>query len=66
MVIRDPGGLQGISFTTLFAPVFGTNMLVPTASVPGWLQAWIRANPVTHAMDTCRGLLDGGPVAGRC
>jgi oleandomycin transport system permease protein len=63
VAIRDPGGLQGISFTTLFPLVFGTDMLVPTRSVPGWLQAWIRANPVTHAMDACRGLLGGGPVA---
>jgi oleandomycin transport system permease protein len=63
VIIREPGGLQGISFTTLFPLVFGTNMLVPAGSVPGWLQAWIKANPVTHVMDACRGLLTGGPVA---
>lgn len=63
VVIREPGGLQGLSFTTMFPLVFGTNMLVSTSSVPGWLQAWIHANPVTHAMEACRGLLTGGPVA---
>ena len=63
VVIREPGGLQGISFATLFPLVFGTDMLVPARSVPGWLQAWIAANPVTHVMDACRGLLAGGPVA---
>ena len=63
VVVRDPGGLQGIAITSLFPLVFGTDLLVPTRSVPGWLQAWIKANPVTHAMDACRGLLVGGPVA---
>lgn len=63
VVIREPSGFQGIIFTTLFPLVFGTDMLVPAGSVPGWLQAWIRANPVTHVMDACHGLLDGGAVA---
>jgi oleandomycin transport system permease protein len=63
VIIREPSGLQGISFSTLFPLVFGTNMLVPTQTVPGWLQAWIHVNPVTHVMDACRGLLVGGPVA---
>ncbi|WP_262402721.1 ABC transporter permease [Actinomadura sp. CNU-125] len=31
--------------------------------MPGWLQAWVDVNPVSHAVDACRGLLVGGPVA---
>lgn len=64
VIVREPGGLSGIMLMTLFPLVFGSDLLVPTQTVPGWLQAWIKANPVTHAMDACRGLLTGGPVAG--
>jgi oleandomycin transport system permease protein len=64
VVIREPGGVQGIAITTLFPLAFGTNLVAPTETMPGWLQAWVNVNPVTHAMDACRGLLLGGPVAG--
>ena len=30
--------------------------------MPGWLQAWVNINPVTHLTDAVRGLLTGGPV----
>jgi ABC-type multidrug transport system permease subunit len=32
--------------------------------MPGWLQAWVKVNPVTVLADAVRGLLSGGPVAG--
>ncbi|HZD73700.1 MAG TPA: ABC transporter permease [Actinomycetota bacterium] len=64
VVIREPGGVQGIAITTLFPLAFGTSLVAPTATMPGWLQAWVKVNPVTHAMDACRGLLLGGQVAG--
>ena len=31
--------------------------------MPGWLQAWVKVNPVTILADAIRGLLVGGPVA---
>jgi ABC-type multidrug transport system permease subunit len=31
--------------------------------MPGWLQAFSKANPVTLLADAARGLLVGGPVA---
>jgi ABC-type polysaccharide/polyol phosphate export permease len=31
--------------------------------MPGWLQAFVKANPVTHVIDAARGLMLGGPVA---
>ncbi len=56
--------MQTVAFLGIFPLTFGTNMIVPTESLPGWLQAWVNVNPVTHAVDACRGLLVGGPVAG--
>jgi oleandomycin transport system permease protein len=61
---RDVGAVQGIVTLTMFPLAFGTNMVAPTDTLPGWLQAWVKLNPATHAMEACRGLLLGGPVAG--
>ena len=62
--LRESGAVQGIGFLVMFPLTFGSNMFVPTSSLPGWLQGWVRINPVTHLTDAIRGLLVGGPVAG--
>ena len=62
--LRESGAVQGIGFLVMFPLTFGSNMFVPTASLPGWLQSWVKINPVTHLTDAIRGLLVGGPVAG--
>ena len=31
--------------------------------MPGWLQAFVKVNPITHLVDAVRGLMVGGPVA---
>jgi oleandomycin transport system permease protein len=62
--LRESGAVQGIGFLVMFPLTFGSNMFVPTNSLPGWLQAWVKINPVTHLTDAIRGLLVGGPVAG--
>jgi oleandomycin transport system permease protein len=40
-----------------FPLTFGSNVFVPTAELPGWLQAWVKVNPVTQVSDAARGLL---------
>jgi oleandomycin transport system permease protein len=47
----------------MFPLAFGTDMVAPVETFPGWLQAWVNVNPVTHAVEAARGLLLGGPVA---
>lgn len=64
MLAREPGAVQGIGFMAMFPLTFGTNVLVPTDTLPGWLQAWVDANPVTAVMETARGLMVEGAVAG--
>jgi len=61
--LREPGAVQGIGFLVMFPLTFGSSMFVPVGSLPGWLQAWVRVNPVSHLVDAVRGLLIGGPVA---
>lgn len=63
VAIREPSGVQGIAIVSLFPLVFGTDLVAPVATMPGWLQAWVKINPLTHAMDASRALLLGGQVA---
>jgi oleandomycin transport system permease protein len=64
MIARTAGAVQGIMFLIVLPLSFGSNTFVDTATMPGWLQAFVKANPITHLVDTVRGLLLGGPVAG--
>ena len=41
---------------------FASSVFAPAASMPGWLQTFVRINPVTDVTDAVRGLLAGGPV----
>ena len=61
--LREPGAVQGIGFLVMFPLTFGSSMFVPIESLPGWLQGWVKINPVTHLVEAVRGLLVGGPVA---
>ena len=61
--LRSAGAVQGIGFLVLFPVTFGSNLFVPTDTLPGWLQAWVHVNPVTHVVAAARGLMLGGPVA---
>jgi oleandomycin transport system permease protein len=61
--LREPGAVQGLGFLVMFPLTFGSSMFVPIESMPGWLQGWVKVNPVTHLVEAVRGLLVGGPVA---
>jgi oleandomycin transport system permease protein len=63
MFVRSPQSLQGFGFIIMFPLTFGSNVFVPTQTLPGWLQAWVKINPVTYLSTAVRGLMVGGPVA---
>jgi oleandomycin transport system permease protein len=64
MVVREPRSVTGIGSLVILPLTFGSNVFVPTATLPGWLQAFVAVNPVSKVADAARGLLTGGPVAG--
>ncbi|MEU4293192.1 ABC transporter permease [Kribbella sp. NPDC026596] len=64
VLIRETTIVQTVGFLGIFPLAFGTSMVAPVNTLPGWLQAWVKINPVSHAIDATRGLLLGGPVAG--
>jgi oleandomycin transport system permease protein len=62
MMVRTPGAVQGIMFLLVLPLSFGSNTFVSTSTMPGWLQAFVKVNPISHLVGTVRGLMIGGPV----
>ena len=62
VLIKEEVIVQSVAFLGIFPLAFGTEMVVPARTMPGWLRAWVHINPVSHAVDASRGLLIGGPV----
>lgn len=64
VMVDNPEKVQIFGFVVTFPLTFTSNAFVPTDTMPGWLQAWVRVNPVTILADAVRGLLDGVASAG--
>jgi oleandomycin transport system permease protein len=63
LVAPSPETVQGISFIWTMPLVFGSNVLLSnTRTMPGWLQAWVNVNPVSHLTAAIRALTLGGPA----
>lgn len=53
--------ITGLS-TVCFMLLFFNSGMVPVGVFPGWLQTIVRAQPMSPAIETMRGLAEGGPV----
>jgi oleandomycin transport system permease protein len=63
LVAPSPETVQGLSFIWTMPLVFGSSVLLAnTSTMPGWLQAWVKVNPVTDLADSVRALTIGGPI----
>jgi ABC-2 type transport system permease protein/oleandomycin transport system permease protein len=62
--LRAPNGevAQLMAFPILMPMTFASSAFVPVQTMPGWLQAFARNQPVTAAVDATRALLLGGPT----
>jgi len=63
LYVKSPQSLQGFGFIVMFPLTFGSNVFIPAATLPGWLQGWVKPSPVTALAGTSRGLMLGGGVA---
>jgi oleandomycin transport system permease protein len=63
LIVKSPQAVQGFGFIVMFPLTFGSNVFVQTNSLLGWLQAWVKVNPVTDLTEALRGLYLGGPIA---
>jgi oleandomycin transport system permease protein len=63
MFAPSPETVQGLSFIFVFPLTFGSNIFVAdTHTMPGWLQSWIKVNPVTQLTESLRALMLGHPA----
>ncbi|HMC41693.1 MAG TPA: ABC transporter permease [Acidimicrobiales bacterium] len=60
LMLRDVETAQSASFVWIFPLVFASTVFVPLKSMPGWLQAFARANPITNVANALRALTLGG------
>ncbi|RAG81873.1 ABC transporter permease [Streptacidiphilus pinicola] len=63
MLASSPEKVQMMAFVVMFPLTFSSSAFVSPATMPGWMQAWVKVNPVTALVDAMRALLNGGPLA---
>ncbi len=63
LITRDVEAAQAAGFVWILPLTFASSAFVPIVTMPGWLQAFSKADPVSVVVGAMRGLLIGGPVA---
>ena len=62
--MQTPESVMQVSMTVLFPLTFASNVFVDPDTMPGWVQAFVRANPISHLTTAARGLMAGEVDAG--
>ena len=65
LVLRSPQAVMSTGTVVLFPLTLASNVFVQPHTMPGWLQGFVRVNPVSHLVTAERGLLGGQPAAGQ-
>jgi ABC-2 type transport system permease protein len=64
LILRSPNAVQISGFVLLLPLTFASNVFVDPSTTPGWLQAFIEVNPVSHLVTAVRGLMSGTVLLG--
>jgi ABC-2 type transport system permease protein len=64
LVLRSPNAVTMISFLVQFPLTFASNVFVDPATMPGWLAAFVEANPISHLVTAVRGVMGGTATPG--
>jgi ABC-2 type transport system permease protein len=62
MIARTASSVQGISLLILFPLTFLSNAFVPVDTMPGWLQGFVKINPISHLITAIRQLAEHGTI----
>ncbi|MEQ7126502.1 ABC transporter permease [Actinopolymorpha sp. B11F2] len=65
LILRTPNSVMGWSMMVLFPLTFGSNIFVDPRTMPGWLQAFVDVNPISHLATATRGLMHGTVTTGQ-
>lgn len=55
--MQTPESVMQASMTVLFPLTFASNVFVDPKTMPGWLQAFVNNNPISHLTEAARGLM---------
>jgi ABC-2 type transport system permease protein len=64
LVMRAPTAVMNAGFMALFPLIFLSNIFVEPSTLPGWLQAFVDVNPISHLVTAVRGLMAGSASVG--
>jgi ABC-2 type transport system permease protein len=64
MKMQTPETVMQMSMTVLFPLTFASNVFVDPDTMPGWLQAFVKVNPISHVTTACRELMHGSIETG--
>jgi ABC-2 type transport system permease protein len=59
LVLRTPNAVMNAGFMGIFPLTFVSNVFVDPTTLPGWLQAFVRVNPISILATASRGLMEG-------
>lgn len=62
MLVKKASAVQGFSLMILFPLTFVSNAFVQPETMPGWLQAFVKVNPVSNLVTSVRELTNNGHV----
>ena len=65
LVLRTPQAVSNIALLVLFPLTLASNVFADPRTMPGWLQAFIHVNPISHLVAAARGLMAGTATAGQ-
>jgi ABC-2 type transport system permease protein len=60
LAVHDVESAQTAGFIWVFPLTFASSVFVPLKTMPGWLQAFARVNPITTTVNALRALTFGG------
>lgn len=60
VLMSKAASVQGTSMMILFPLTFMSNAFVPADTMPGWMQAFVNVNPVSHLVTAVRELANSG------
>ncbi len=62
MSMKSAQAVQGVGMMVIMPLQFGSSVFAPTNTMPGWLQAFTKVNPLSALANASRALINGGPA----
>lgn len=64
LVLRTEKSVMGVSMMLMFPLTFASNIFVAPETMPGWLESFVKVNPISWLVTAVRGLAQGTATSG--